>query len=94
MHEEHGISQTYSRVARTNETRLQNLLGIAEYWGGGPANGERRRMSISEAIGRFRTAMGIEIAKLCADYAIDLEEELTPLVSYALKHTPDISQLP
>jgi hypothetical protein len=56
--------------------------------------GRGGRMSISEAVGRFRTAMGIEIAKLCADYAIDVEEELTPLVSYALKHTPDISQLP
>ena len=41
---------------------------------------------LSRPIVRFRTAMGIEIAKLCAKYGIDVEEELVPLVKYGIKY--------
>ena len=34
-----------------------------------PSRG-RGPVSLSEAVGRFRTTMGIEIAKLCADYGL------------------------
>ncbi len=47
-----------------------------------------RTGELTEAVGRFRTTMGIEIAKLCTDYQIDVEEALVPLVNYGLKHTP------
>ena len=58
-----------------------------------PSRG-REPVSMSEAVGRFRTKMGIEIAKLCADYEIDVEEALVPLVNYGLKHKPVEPQQP
>ena len=44
-----------------------------------------RSSSVTQALGDFRAAMGVEIARLCLIYGFDVEEDLAPLVKFGLE---------